>query len=448
MKSAPSPPASSSLLPENPKSRSLADWFNENQCIGSGNMQKDFQQRTFRDHGVLRYKNSWLPAPEEGCPYLLPGSCEFSLPSQVVVGIGGGATATATATTSTTNTAAAVTTVQQKASVKLLFDWQLLWHYLVNDKYDELAIHDALLRVSINFYMQKKTMYVYWILYIYTQIVIPITFTGLSHGDIRSIIPDCLEGFFIGILYYWYIQRLYMGNDSITKQPTGDSSSPHDETTSLINHDNRLTDNRSPAYMHYWCGSLRQFIHTTFVEGRTLLQQNSLKVIDSEQTSLSFNQLMNIALKFLHIHCEINPHELDRSRKTYKMAFLCLFTSILIATVALFVASWEEVITVCRVEPQNCNLAIIFLVLNAGFLLNAALDFILYGVVVIGVIGLSYGSILAYFMASSWMKRYAGLRRIEGQTTVLITPATGDTTTTALSNNNVVITPYLLELIQ
>ena len=332
------------------KSRSLADWFTENQCIGSENMQRDFEQHSFRDNdGVLRYMENWLPAPEEGCSYLLSGSYEVSLSGQ--------------ATTSSTATAAEVgsdgTAVQKEAaSVKLLFDWQLLWNYfLVNDSFDELAVHDALLRASIDFFMHKKTIYIYWILLVYIRIFIPIVFAGLG------LFPFDLEGVFIGFfiyfingIYYTFLQRLYMGNSSGITQ----FESPSDDEATSLNYGDRML-HRRPKYIH-WYGALRHFFHLTFSEGRTTLcccgplnvhRQNSV----SEPTTISFNQLMNIALKFLHIHCEINPQELDRSRRIYKLAFLCLFAILSIFIVFLTSGNWYGVFYECRVLPQNCNLA-------------------------------------------------------------------------------------------
>ena len=388
-------------------------------------MQKHFHEHTFRDNGVLRYKDSWLPAPEEGCPYLLPGSYEVSLSAQ--------------ATTSSTATATEVgsdgTAVQKEAaSVKLLFDWQLLWNYfLVNDNIDELAVHDALLRASIDFFMHKKTIYIYWILLGYTQIFIPIVFTGLGlfFFDLEGVFIDFFYSFISGI-FYTFLQRLYMGNGSGKKQ----FESPSNYEATNLNYGDRMLARR-PKYIH-WYGALRHFFHLTFSEGRTILcccglvnngQNNSvLSVIDSKQATISFNQLMNIALKFLHIHCEIDPQELERSRRNYKLAFRCLFAISIFFVILTFVNNWYVVFYECRVRPQNCNLAIIYaVVVCGGFVFNAVVNFLFIGLASIGVIGLSYGSTLAYFMAFSWMKRYAGLRRIKGQAAVLIPTTTGNT---------------------
>ena len=394
------------LPPVHHKNRSLTDWFVENQCIGSENMQKDFQQHTFRDNdGMLRYMQSWLPAPEEGCSYLLPGSFELSLSSQV------------SQVTNCKVTAKLVDAESLKASVKILFDWQLLWRIFANDNYDELAIHDDLLRASIDFFMHKKTMYIYWILFIYIQVFVNVIINmGILnyHGNIFGFIDDFLI-YFIGGLYYLFLQRLYMGSVGVN-QP----GSSHDVATS--NQGNRFVDRR-PKYMH-WSGSLRHFFHLVFSEVRSLCccglndkrRQNSSSVSDSKQAATSFNQLMNIALKYLHIHCEINPQELDRSRRIYKLAFLCLFAILLIMIIVVLVSTWINIIVVCTDAPQNCNLQIIIAVLNGGYIFYSILFFLMFGSVVVGVIGLSYGTTLAYFMAASWIKRYAGLRRIEGQT--------------------------------
>lgn len=389
------------LSPAYLKSRSLADWVFENQCIGSENMQKDFQQQTFRDNdGMLRYLQSWLPAPEEGCPYLLPGSFELSLAFPVTNCV----------------VTAELGAVLHKASVKIIFDWQLLWRHLSNDNFDELAVHDDLLRASIDFFMHKKTMFIYWVVFIYIQVFVNgIIVMGVFHyyGNIFGFIDDFLV-YFIGGLYYLFLQRLYMGSGGV-RQPA-----PSHESAAISN---RFIDRR-PKYMH-WSGSLLHCFRLTFSEGRTLFcggsKKNSTSVSDSKQAAISFNHLMNIALKYLHIHCEINPQELDHSRRIYKLAFLCLFAILSIMIVIVLVSSWFGVIVVCSDVPQNCNLEITIAVLTGGYLFYSCLNFLLFGSVVIGVIGLSYGSTLAYFMASSWIKRFAGLRRIEGQTVLVDT---------------------------
>ena len=78
------------------KNRSIAEWFDENRCVGSENMQKEFQKTTFRDNdGVLRCMDSWLPAPDDGYPYLLPGSYELYLSSLKTLSITAGASSNA-----------------------------------------------------------------------------------------------------------------------------------------------------------------------------------------------------------------------------------------------------------------------------------------------------------------------------------------------------------------
>lgn len=329
------PPVSSpSHSANNQKCRTLTDWFLENKCVGSATMQKHFHEHTFRDNnGVLLYKDSWLPAPEEGCPYLLPGSYEVSLSAQ--------ATTSSTATATEVGSDGTAVVQKEAASVKLLFDWQLLWNYfLVNDNIDELAVHDALLRASIDFFMHKKTIYIYWILLGYTQIFIPIVFTGLGlfFLDLEGVLIEFFY-FFIGGIYYTFLHRLYMDNGSGKKQ----FESPSNDEATNLKYGDRMQARR-PKYIH-WYGALRHFFHLTFSEGRTILccdglvnngQNNSVL---SEQATISFNQLMNIALKFLHIHCEINPQELERSRRNYKLAFLCLFAISIFIVIFLFVGN-------------------------------------------------------------------------------------------------------------
>ena len=190
-----------------------------------------------------------------------------------------------------------------------------------------------------------------------------------------------------------------------------------------MNHDTRSVGRR-PKYMH-WFGSLRHFIRLSLIESKDIILgrandncQNSTTKNDPTQSATYFNHLLSIALKYLYIHCEINPRELTRCRRNYKLAIVCLFAFLSLFVFANVVFSWTNSIATCSSKPQYCTLEILSIILSGGYVLNGALTFIFFGAMVIGVVGLSYGSTLAYFMASSWMKRFAGLRRITDDQTV------------------------------
>ena len=91
-------------------------------------MKLDFQQHTFRDKdGLLRYMDSWLPAPEDGYPYIMPGCYELQLPR---------------------STKSVDESTEKTVSIKVLLVWERMWFHLAADNSDELAMHDALLRAA------------------------------------------------------------------------------------------------------------------------------------------------------------------------------------------------------------------------------------------------------------------------------------------------------------
>ena len=68
---------------------------------------------------------------------------------------------------------------------------------MASDSFDELAVHDDLLRASIDFFMHKKTIYIFWILLVYTTLLSIGTLfivegSAISADQISSIIINSL----------------------------------------------------------------------------------------------------------------------------------------------------------------------------------------------------------------------------------------------------------------
>ena len=369
-----------------PKNHNLVEWFLENQCIGSENMKLDFQQHTFRDKdGLLRYMDSWLPAPEDGYPYIMPGCYELQLPRSVE---------------------SVDESTEKTVSIKVLLDWERLWCHLAADNGDELAMHDALLRASINFFMHENTLYIFWVLFIYDTIIVAafnVVTGGLTLPGIILTLYIFISGIFYVVLY-----RLYAGDNS--PLPTA-----HLEDIST-KHVNRWTSTRPRNKL--WSGSFLHFIGLIVREGREFLSCKSktktpptLKPI--KRSVSSFDHLMAIALKYLTQHCEITSKEINLSRRSYKLAFLGLFTGLFAFIIVRMYSDWILVSSVCYAQPEICNLAIIQAILRGGFIVGAMQTYILFGSMSISIIGLSYGSELAYYMVGIWLKRFTGLRRVE-----------------------------------
>eukprot|EP01036_Dinobryon_divergens_P029009 gene29009-38053_t len=370
--------------------QNLVEWFLENQCTGSENTRLDFQQHTFRDKdGVLRYMDSWLPAPEDGYPYLMPGCYELHLPQS------------AHSVSSERNGDAR----EKEVTVKVLLDWERMWCHLAS----ELAMHDALLRASINFFMHKNTLYIFWILFVYDTIIISafnVVTGGLSLGGILITLYYFISGIFYVILY-----RLYVGNNSPQPVDREDADTPAKQA--------RRWASTRPHHKH-WSGSLYHFVGLIVSEGRDLLfcqsyvkTQTTLKPM--KRSVSSFDHLMAVALKYLTQHCEISSREINLSRRSYKMAFSGLFAGMVMFITVQFYVELTLVISFCNSQPQYCNLAIAQLILRGGFIIDSLQTFILIGSMSISIIGLSYGSELAYYMIGIWLKRFAVLRRVEYQ---------------------------------
>ena len=368
----------------------LVEWFIENQCIGSENTKLDFQQHTFRDKdGLLRYMDSWLPAPEDGYPYLMSGCHELHLPRS----------------TRSVSSESNVEAVEKEITVKVLLDWERLWCHLASDKGDELAMHDALLRASINFFMHKNTLYIYWFLFVYDTIIVSafnVVTGGLTLGGILITLYYLISGIFYVILYC-----LYVGNNS--PQPLDGEHVPAKQAR-------KWTSNR--PHNKHWSGTLHHFVGLIASEGVELLScksqvktQTTLKPI--KRTVSSFDHLMAISLKYLTQHCEISSREINLSRRSYKLAFIGLFTGLAIFIIVQLYVDWSSVSSGCYSQPQYCNLWIAQAVLRGGFIIGSLQTFILIGSMSIGIIGLSYGSELAYYMIGVWLKRFAVLRRVE-----------------------------------
>ena len=187
-----------------------------------------------------------------------------------------------------------------------------------------------MLRASIDFFMHKKTICIYWILIFYIFIFLDVVIGYIALGDAAAAASlnnagyytTALNHFCIGI-YYVFLQRLYVGCGGPWQLFLGVGViQPHN--------DNHCLDRR-PKYMH-WSGSLRHFFRLAFLEVRAMLfggskESSSVRIPGSKkhQSATSFNHLLNIALKYMHRHCEISPLELQQSRRIYKAAFVGIF---------------------------------------------------------------------------------------------------------------------------
>eukprot|EP01036_Dinobryon_divergens_P027451 gene27451-36227_t len=305
--------------------------------------------------------------------------------------------------------------------VKILADWECLWLQLSSDKSDDIAQHLSLLRVCISFFMHGRTLKLFWVIFAYNQILD----FWLSAASSSSIVITVLT--FIYYLtcavFYLVLFRLYVGND-------GDSNTQMDDDgaqDALLDSPSprQDTDTTSKATIsNDWLASLNQFVATMASELSLLCSFQSMAVAssatfrkakNSRRIVSSFDQLLNIALKYVTRHCEMNVREIDLNRIGYKLSFLSAATILPLYCLLIIAYGWADTFITCNLEgasSSECRNAIIYLAFTFGCTTKATYSYLMYGAMIVSVIGLSYGTELAYYMARCWMHRYAGLRTV------------------------------------
>ena len=234
--------------------------------------------------------------------------------------------------------------------------------------------------------------------------------TSPSDEAVASFIESAFY-IFIGIILYTLFYRLYNGHPTRSPIPTNAQEDL-----------NRGQENtRNIMASGHWFSAFKWMVCEAISECRSLAvcrsQSHTYESI-SQHTVSSFDKLLNIALKFLVRHCKVDIQQVNLSKRGYKLAFLTIFTVLPIFCVMNAVNQMRNVKTICDLAGASssfCRNQIIYAVLTFGTLTNQLAAFLLYGTMIIGLIGLTYGSEMAFHMIGAWLQRYSSLRRVKFQ---------------------------------
>ena len=381
----------------------LLEWAINNQCTSVEFLNEDLKKNTFRDeNGILRYNQTWLLAPEENefsmdddskqMKYLFQTGClEISFP---VPALSNG---------SNEDHSGSIITV------KILSNWERLWRHLAYSESDELAEHAALLRSCIAFFMHERSLWIYWTLVLYNAGLFFWFSSTVSTTEFAFAFIIFFHRITCG-MFYIALRRLYVD---------GRRSQQHIEQNPSVRRKGTLHTTKVKHSLH-WCGALRHYYSSIFTELTSLLcytSQNTLKrSLTANQLSReivsSFDHLVNIALKYTTQHCEVHTDDIGVNRQSYKLAFLNISFLLPLYCLLYLCFSFMDYISLCLASAQECQNVIIYSVLRFGYLTDMIVAYLLYGSLTVGVIGLTYGTELAYHMVHCWMKRYSALRKM------------------------------------
>eukprot|EP01035_Chromulina_nebulosa_P026792 gene26792-35119_t len=199
-----------------------------------------------------------------------------------------------------------------------------------------------------------------------------------------------------------------------------------DSSDELANHGFllRATLGHAAPTLH-WRGAVRRYLVLMYSELVILFTRNPCARISSSrrkylkrQIVTSFDQLLNIALKYVTHHCGVSARDVNLNRRGYKLAFLSLFTVLPVFCLLSMVREWLVAIDICNEQGQSsvsCQNIIILTVLQLGSLTTAVSSYLLFGTLIVSIIGLIYGTELAYHLTNHWIRRFVGLRKVSVQ---------------------------------
>jgi hypothetical protein len=305
-------------------------------------------------------------------------------------------------------------TAAKPTTIKILSDWERLWMHLLLDKSDDIGRHVPVLRTCLRFFLHKKTLIIVWFLFIYNlgvQLLYDfLTFTGsLSFAALFS---DAITFAFnlAFLLLYTYFYRLYNGGKT--------SSTPHDPASNHLLKEEEVEEVAPVSSSERLVDAVDSMIHQMLSLCKSLVRcecrDRNHDLINRHAVS-SYDQLLNTAFKFLVRHCKVDVKDINLSERGYKMAFLFIFTILPIYLTVVLLVGIYYAVEVCNVAGQSsltCQIYVINIVLNLGGLTQQLFSFFVYSTMVLSMIGLSYGSELAFFMIGAWLQRYSNLRRV------------------------------------
>ena len=423
----------------------LREWVIQNRCLNTfDKIQNELKQMTFRDEdGVLRYIQSWIPASDDGIPasmkyykYVFDTGCyeiSLSLPDEQSIVEG------------------RIEPQENSLTLRILRDWERLWRFLDTDESDDLAKHGALLRASIGFFLHEKTHVAFCALLVY-NFTLNLWFYSVSP------LFSAESSFFTSLFYilggflYISFRRLYVSSSSAIPSIVPDKHPFQNH----FNDGENIVRRGAPKnlYKMHLRGAIRHYALTTWDEMKSIFSLfcgcksttdkasngHAAKRHLSRENVSSFDNLLNIALKYILHHCERDAREITLNRAGYRLTFLMISVLLPGYCAALFAYYWWSAVTTCNYLGQGsdgCRNYIIYLALSFGSFTMVAFYGILYGTMVNSIIGLCYGTDLAYCMVDCWMKRYSGLRKIVVPTLLVSKEHSGNASTLEMKEGTI-----------
>eukprot|EP01036_Dinobryon_divergens_P028928 gene28928-37950_t len=432
----------------------LYEWLVANKCSTSfAQIHRQYFGGIFVDaDGILRYENTWQPAVVEeelkieknDSSYLFQKTGCFEL-ALILCG----------SDQSSDQTFKSTSSGSRKATIRLLANWEKLWTIFAENesRSDFVRQHIPLLRVFIAFFFHKRSAQTLIYLSIYNFTLGTIC-TGSSSANLLIAVG---YGFLVISLYITFY-RLYRGSvwstlkfglfDTHYKFKSSVEESMKSETKEMstyTKHEIHLT------------GAMRQLFSATVAslcganEANDLYHPSSVRTNCSARTDYqrydteTFDDLMDISLKFLTVYGAFKTNSIQFHRWSYRMALLSAVTILpAIFTFSLYITLIPQWITACSssYSYEKCLYTTVYAVGSLFFLTDVVIQFLFYGSVVVCLVGLCYGAEIAYWMTDSWIRRFSSLRRVaakedeEEKISIFIDNESNEPETLALSEIN------------
>ena len=412
----------------------LKDWIFANKCSTVAQIHRKFLGGMFKDSdGNLRYENTWqLVSDEEkhmhetgfifhktGCfeiTLLLACDEKFSLVSEVSKNV----------------------KETQNVTIRLLADWEKLWQLFASDDIDIIRQQIPLLRAFVDFFFHKRTAQLYLFLYIYQEclyLFCSIMSDTASPGYL--LLHGGLGG--ISIVFYVVFFRLYRGPIfSILHKQHGKSTSSEMNQEGSAKEKEKEKEKASDCpyedlskYTIHWKGAFRRVFLAVRAEiaGGGSLHPDQTSSLPAPAASLpsyreyhryqtlTFEDLLGVALKFLTIYCPFNARSPVFHRRSYRLSLLATVTLLpAAALISVYTAAASSVLSQCQ-DPAAaaCLYVTVYTGCSLLFLTDVTVIVLFYGSLVVCLVGLCYGAEIAYWMSDSWIRRFGPLRRVSAR---------------------------------
>mmetsp|Transcript_5294 Transcript_5294/g.7784 ORF Transcript_5294/g.7784 Transcript_5294/m.7784 type:complete len:625 (-) Transcript_5294:10-1884(-) len=394
----------------------LRDWAKKNVSKSIALLRQGIRGETFRDSsGCLRYARNWLPAPDDASTatkhakywtdFYSTGCFELPIriPEEKV----------------SVDESNSVRNPTGNNTIKLLADWEKLWQFLADDERDEISAHIPLLRTFIDFFLHEKTFTLLMSLAFY-NLSITLYCNKQVNGGYQYVTMGVLSTW-VSLILYGTMYRLYVGWDPVEKKHEPDVTNANVIETKNVYFEGNRRINWFSAFQAIFTATyieLSQILDVTkcIERGKCRKCQNrsrKTKKFEDKKTVKSFEALLNIGIKFLIHHCEVNPASINFDRVSYKMAILCTVTVVPFFCVLYFLSTVSIITSICQNQSStDCYYLKVYAICTLCNLTLCLFEFIFYGSIIISLVGLSYGAEMAFLFSACWVKRFSSLRRV------------------------------------